>query len=111
VGELPFWIFGNRKRERLFKNDLTGVNMKSLAVFPRAVTLTLFLRLFRTDYFIHGIGGANYEWVQDRVIENFYNQTPPDYIVVSGTFLLPQDNNRNYPYFFYDKQVIRSSLI
>ena len=78
-------------------------------ILPRAVTLTLFLRLYRLDLFIHGVGGGNYEWIQDRIIERFFKQKPSPYAVVSGTFLIDEYKERNFPYFFYSPEKIKTA--
>lgn len=46
---------------------------QGLGIRPKAITLTLFVRLFLADLFIHGIGGAKYEVITDYLIANFYN--------------------------------------
>jgi hypothetical protein len=106
-GELPFWIVKEARRLRCFKKDLRQINFKKLKIFPRAYTLTIFLRLYKLDCFIHGIGGANYEWVGNRIIERFFKKKPPLYVVMSGTFLLKGIRERQLPYFFFNPQKIR----
>jgi len=39
---------------------------------PKAVTLTLFARLFLGDLFVHGVGGSLYEYITDDIIESYY---------------------------------------
>ncbi|MCS7168689.1 MAG: hypothetical protein RMI91_03690 [Gemmatales bacterium] len=56
---------------------------------PRAVTLTLFVRLFVADLFIHGIGGGLYDRFTDRLLWRCWQITPPRYAVVSATLRLP----------------------
>lgn len=109
-GELPFWIIKEGKRVRCFKKDLEITDFKKLTVFPRASTLTIFLRLYKLNLFIHGVGGANYEWVQDRVIERFFKHSPPFYGVVSGTFLIGDWQERRFPYFFFAPQTLRKKI-
>ncbi len=41
------------------------------------------------DLFIHGIGGAKYDCVTDRLIERFFRLSPPRFLVVSATLHLP----------------------
>jgi hypothetical protein len=60
-----------------------------IKVRPRALATTLFLRMFVTDLFIHGIGGAKYDEVTDRIIRAFYRVEPPAYAAVSATLMLP----------------------
>jgi hypothetical protein len=84
--EAPFWVLDeDGKRNRCFV-PYTG-DPKSLR--PRALTLTLFARLILGDFFIHGIGGAKYDEVTDRVIRDYFGIDPPAYQVVTGTLHLP----------------------
>ena len=56
---------------------------------PRALAITLFARLVLSDLFIHGIGGAKYDQVTDRLCNLFFGFTPPDYLTVTATAMLP----------------------
>lgn len=64
--------------------DELGYKLRS-----RALTTTLFARLFLSDLFIHGIGGAKYDELTDEIIRRFYDFEPPGYMVMSATLLLP----------------------
>ena len=55
---------------------------------PRALTLTLWARLCACDLFIHGIGGAKYDRITDRLIEIYFGVTPPAMACVSATLWL-----------------------
>ena len=55
---------------------------------PRALTLMLWTRLLLADLFIHGIGGAKYDRITDRLIEDYYETSPPAYACVSATLRL-----------------------
>jgi hypothetical protein len=55
---------------------------------PKAVALTLFVRLYLADLFVHGVGAASYEPVTDYVIERFYNVKPPRFAVATCTMRL-----------------------
>jgi hypothetical protein len=57
---------------------------------PKAITLTLFLRLHLADWFIHGTGGARYEPITDRILRDYYDMRPPRYGVVTCTATLPR---------------------
>src|SRR5689334_21153410 len=48
-----------------------------LRISPRALTLTTFFRLLLADQFVHGIGGARYDRVTDRLIARFLGIEPP----------------------------------
>lgn len=108
AGELPFWIIKDGKRRKCFKSSLDLKQLSKLTIFPRAVSLTIFLRLYKLDFFIHGIGGANYEWIQDRVIERFFKAAPSSYAVISGTFFMEGFTAREAPYFFFSPEKISS---
>lgn len=56
---------------------------------PRALTLTMFIRLFVADQFVHGIGGGRYDQVTDRIIDGFFGITPPRFAVATATLLFP----------------------
>ncbi len=58
---------------------------------PRALTLTLFVRVCLADLFVHGVGGAHYDRATDVVIRNFLQLDPPEFAVVTATFHLPLD--------------------
>ncbi len=55
----------------------------------RALTTTLFARLFLGDLFVHGIGGAKYDEMTDRIFTRFFHLTPPRYLTLSATKFLP----------------------
>jgi hypothetical protein len=58
-------------------------------VRSRALTNTLFCRLFLGDLFVHGIGGGKYDELTDEILRRFYGMEPPAYLVLSGTLRLP----------------------
>jgi hypothetical protein len=84
--EAPFWIFDEEGKRKHCFVPFAG-DPKSLR--PRALTLTLFARLILGDFFIHGIGGAKYDEVTDRIIRDYFGIDPPAYQVVTGTLHLP----------------------
>jgi hypothetical protein len=55
----------------------------------RALTNTLYARLFLCDLFIHGIGGGKYDALTDTLLQRFYGVEPPRFLVLTGTHLLP----------------------
>jgi hypothetical protein len=55
---------------------------------PKALTLTMFNRLLVADLFVHGVGGAKYERVTDRVAERLFGTTPPPFAVATMTLEL-----------------------
>jgi hypothetical protein len=62
---------------------------QGLKVRSRALTNTMYARLFLCDLFIHGIGGGKYDEVTDAIIRRYYRIEPPAYLVLSATLLLP----------------------
>lgn len=62
---------------------------KGYKVRSRALTTTMFARLFLADVFIHGIGGGIYDELTDTLIERHFAMAPPSFLVVSATLLLP----------------------
>jgi hypothetical protein len=117
--EAPFWAWkpGQARRGRVFARRTPGglelrlgeggieplpggTPEKSVAAWQalekagykirtRALTTTLFARLFLGDVFMHGIGGGIYDGITDSVIRRFYRMEPPRFMVLSATLLLP----------------------
>lgn len=56
---------------------------------PRALTTTLFARVCLADLFVHGIGGAKYDWMTDRLCERLFGMNAPQFLTVSATLYLP----------------------
>ncbi|MFN3532478.1 MAG: hypothetical protein ACK41Q_08200 [Candidatus Brocadia sp.] len=117
--ELPFWIWkagGQRckcymiregqsikitnggdvfvtlgKSEKIENNisRLKALKESHIKIRPRAITTTMFSRLFFSDMFIHGIGGAKYDTITDEIIKEFFGIDPPAFIISSATLFLP----------------------
>ncbi|MBA7497598.1 hypothetical protein ES704_00326 [subsurface metagenome] len=116
--EIPFWIWreGDRRRKifilreeekNYLYNDSYGkiflmeedgfkslfslksiLKEKKLKIRPKALLLTLYNRLFISDLFIHGLGGAKYDLVTDEIIKEFFKVEPPHFLVASCTLHL-----------------------
>lgn len=116
--EIPFWIWREgdqrrkifilRKEEKNYLyNDSYGkiflieengfkslfslktiLKERGLKIRPKALLLTLYNRLFISDLFIHGLGGAKYDLVTDEIIREFFKVGPPRFLVVSCTLYL-----------------------
>ena len=116
--ETPFWIWkkgDNRKKLYILKeqekiylyNDLYGklffveknnpktlsmlknaLKKKQIKIRPKALLLTLYNRLFVSDLFIHGLGGAKYDQVTDEIIKEYFKVEPPHFLVISTTLFL-----------------------
>ncbi len=116
--ELPVWVYRrNESRRRLFvarRGDVREILAESETITtctaidtgicdhwiaplagdtdwrmrPRALTLTIWARLFLADLFIHGIGGAKYDRISDRIIADYFGIMPPELACVSATMHL-----------------------
>ena len=124
--EVPLWVWraGDTKRGRLYARlggasielgageiaigrspssfdavaaYLADLDRQGWKIRPRALTNTLFARLFLADLFIHGIGGALYDELTDDIIHRFYGLEPPGFMVLTGTLRLPQPSWENGP--------------
>ncbi len=82
-----------RKDDNMLKNisRLKTLMENQMKIRPRAITTTMFSRLFFSDMFIHGIGGAKYDTITDEIIREFFHVDPPDFVTVSTTLFLPFD--------------------
>ncbi|MRS11582.1 MAG: hypothetical protein EG823_00720 [Actinobacteria bacterium] len=108
--EVPFWLLRGGRRvaasvgdagvlyaggERIAELGSTEESAAAalaehdLALVPRALTLTLFERLFVADLFVHGTGGGRYDEITDGVISAYYGIDPPAYAVATLTMRLP----------------------
>ena len=116
--EAPFWAWrrGDQRRRRLFVEVAAGsvalwaetdrlgelvgpteswaeqwlaFESRDIRIRTRALTTTLFTRLFLADVFMHGLGGGKYDEVTDDLIRAFFRIEPPQYLVATATLLLP----------------------
>jgi hypothetical protein len=60
----------------------------SIRLRTRALTTTMFARLFLGDLFIHGIGGAKYDELGDQITRDFFGFEPPGFLTLSLTLRL-----------------------
>lgn len=116
--EVPFWIWRegdqrgkifilNEEEKNYLYNDSYGkiflieedgfkslfslktlLKERGLKIRPKALLLTLYNRLFVSDLFIHGLGGAKYDLVTDEIIREFLKVEPPHFLVASCTLYL-----------------------
>ncbi len=116
--EAPFWAWrrGDQRRRRLLvevaggsvalwaESDRLGelvgpagswpeqwqaLESRGIRIRTRALTTTLFTRLYLADLFMHGLGGGKYDEVTDDLIRAFVGIEPPRYLVATATLLLP----------------------
>ncbi len=81
------WEAANRLHRFLTRNQLR--------LSPRALTLTLFLRLLVADQFVHGIGGGRYDQVLDHLIVSHFDLPAPRFAVTTATLIFPQALGRS----------------
>ena len=62
---------------------------QGLRIRPRALSNTLYIRLFLADLFVHGIGGAKYDQVTDCWIADLFQVKPPSFVALSLSAHLP----------------------
>ncbi|MBD3676698.1 MAG: hypothetical protein HUJ26_24560 [Planctomycetaceae bacterium] len=74
--------------------QLSNLRNQGWKIRSRALTTTLYARLCLSDLFIHGIGGAKYDEMTDRLMTRFYGIKPPEYLTLSGTWHLPIEMDR-----------------
>lgn len=123
--EAPLWIYGNSSTARrpvwvrlsddqlvisdrvereieidirfpkLAAEKLSSMITPEFKLRPRALMTTMYARLILSDLFMHGIGGAKYDQLSDRIIKSFFMVEPPQFMVMSATVKLqsPTDSN------------------
>ncbi len=74
---------GIKNHDRPWQVELDGWHLR-----PRALTLSAFVRLFISDLFIHGIGGAKYDEMTEDFIRSFFKTELPPACCVSATAYL-----------------------
>ncbi len=70
--------------DEMFEFQERGIRLR-----PRALSTTLIARMGFADLFVHGIGGAKYDTMTDRIISQFWQCDPPSFMAISGTLQLP----------------------
>ena len=68
---------------------LAALDASHVLIAPKALALTMFVRIFACDLFIHGVGGGRYDRVSDGVCRRYYGVEPPQFVVASTTMYLP----------------------
>ena len=68
---------------------LRDLPRRGIRLRTRALTTTLFARLCLADLFLHGIGGAKYDEMTNRICREFFGIQAPDFLTVSATLYLP----------------------
>jgi hypothetical protein len=68
---------------------LLWLRRNDIRLSPRALTLTMLLRLLVADQFVHGIGGGRYDQVTDELIARHFKVEPPRFAVTTATLYFP----------------------
>ncbi|HAR64368.1 MAG: hypothetical protein DKM50_11740 [Candidatus Margulisiibacteriota bacterium] len=106
--ELPFWAVNKKSKQRkplyirklgqlinLYSGDELIAQVDNAQYYaqaipehyfiaPRAVVTTLLLRMFCSDLFIHGLGGAEYDKFTDCFSRRYFDITPPLFVKASA---------------------------
>ena len=86
-GQTPLLVISRNKDQAVAQ--LQAWQASGWRLRTRALTTTLFCRVCLADLFVHGIGGAKYDEVTDRLIAGFWELPVPRYWTVTGTLRLP----------------------
>ncbi len=82
VGTIPL------RSEEVSLQALSDLRQQGWKIRPRALTLTLFCRVWLGSGFVHGIGGAKYDELTDTLMQRWLGLTPPQIIVATATLRL-----------------------
>ncbi|MCF8337910.1 MAG: hypothetical protein K9I74_08000 [Bacteroidales bacterium] len=128
--ELPFWLldYGQRHAVSVKKEENTitffsasakkeftldryaaeeemlSQMREALTLYPKATTLTLMIRLFLCDIFVHGTGALEYEAVNNDFLKLFFSmEEPPAFYTATGDIYLPlTDFPANFQHLYND---------
>ncbi len=89
-GEMELSIDNPQRSPQTALRQLQDATIRQgIRIRSRAITTTMFARLFLSDLFLHGIGGAKYDQLTDALIERYWRLPPPRMVVVTATVQLP----------------------
>ena len=84
--ELPFWKSDGYTRQTLTIED----DIKNL-IFPKAIALSICIRIFLSDLMIHGTGGGFYDLLSEEILKEFFMEELSPHIVSTATIpILPK---------------------
>jgi hypothetical protein len=81
--------FGGKNESTKNLESLKALISNGIKIRPKAIANTMYSRMFLSDLFIHGIGGAKYDLITDEIIREFFGVEPPTYATISATLHLP----------------------
>ena len=67
---------------------LEALSRRGVALRPRALAATIWMRMILGDAFLHGIGGAKYDQAADLLMGAWFGVRPPAYLIATATFNL-----------------------
>ena len=71
---------------------LADLSERGVKLRTKALATTMWARLALSNLFLHGIGGAKYDQLNDEIIRRFFEYEPPGFLTVSATLRLPISN-------------------
>ncbi len=86
LGSLPLSATGD---PTISVAQLRNLMSNGFKIRTRALTTTMFARVFLGDAFLHGLGGAKYDEMTDRLIARLFGVVPPAYLTLTATAHLP----------------------
>ncbi len=98
-----FTLFAGNEKLAQFKTSssysihqqvLPIIKANKFRIRPKAISLSLFCRIYLSDWFIHGIGGARYEIITDYILEKYY-KSRLSFGITTATMTLPLNNSLN----------------
>ena len=89
VEHFDFGEMGRSKEDQENLERLKTLISNGIKIRPKAIANTMYTRLFFSDLFVHGIGGAKYDLITDEIIREFFGVEPPGYATISATLHLP----------------------
>ena len=90
--------------------SLRELPARGIRLRTRALTTTMFARLFVADLFVHGIGGAKYDELGDEILRDFFRLEPPDFLTLSMTLHLGLPTTGATPALLRDRRRILRDL-
>jgi hypothetical protein len=81
-------FYGNENQPENLKK-LKNLISTGIKIRPKAIVNTMYSRMFFSDLFIHGVGGAKYDLITDEIIRAFFGIEPPGYAIITATLHLP----------------------
>ena len=74
-------------------SQLAALAESGIKIRPRALMTTMYCRMFLSDLFVHGIGGAKYDQLTNLIAARFFGVRLPQYCAISATMHLPSSGS------------------